>query len=147
MDSPPVSEYSMRLLPFPGVRSGACPSPGCSNTLGPELLGTRSLSELRTGSGGLALGAPRQATVGRVPAGARDAATLAVRRKRPEAGAPARPREEARKGSAAGPDPSSGLQEEEGEEEEVREGGRAGPPGKGAGGGGGGRPGREGGSQ
>lgn len=62
------------MLPFPGVRSGGCPSPACSNPLGPELRGSPPLSELKTDPRGLAFGAPRPATVATVLAGARDAA-------------------------------------------------------------------------
>lgn len=101
------------MLPFPAVRSGGCPSPGCSDPLGPELRGYPPLSELRTGPGGLALGAPKPAAVATVLAGARDAAILPAPRVRPKPRAAARRRREARKGSAAGPAWCAGLREEE----------------------------------
>lgn len=108
------------MLPFPAVRSGECPSPGCGDPLSPELRGHPPLSELRTGPGGLALGAPRTATVAMVLAGARDAAVLSAPRVRPKPGAAARRQREARKGSAAGPARCAGLREEEEEEEGAR---------------------------
>lgn len=118
------------------------PQPSLRQSPRPRASGSLPLSELQTDPRGLALEAPRPATVATELAGARDAATLAAPRVHPKPRATERPRREARKGSAAGPAPCAGLleEEEEGEEVEACEGGRARPPGGRRERGGGGRP-------
>ena len=112
----------MHLLPFPGVRSGGCPSQGLQQSRRPRAPGSPPLSELKAGPRGAAVspsGLPGQP---RWPRGWRALGTprlFAACRVRPEPQRAGDARAaEAREDSAAGPALCAGLrqaQKEEGE--------------------------------